>query len=135
MTIKNMYSAIDCSDPITLANFYAAFTGLKVNVPEVSNKEDVVWVELKNKENQTALAFQKIPNYKPPTWPEGDTPQQSHMDFFVEDLDAAEKEVMKLGATKAEFQPGSPVAPDEVYEFRVYFDLAGHPFCLIFTQN
>jgi len=133
--IKYMYAAIDCPDPIALAYFYSAVTGLKVNVPPASNKDDVVWVELKDSQNETKLAFQKIPNFRPPTWPEGDTPQQSHMDFFVDDLDLVEKEVLKLGAIKTEFQPGSPVEPNEIYEFRVYLDPAGHPFCLINNKN
>lgn len=130
-----MYAAIDCPDPLKLADFYSAITGFKVNVPQVSNSDDVVWVELKDSDNETKLAFQKVVNYRTPTWPEGDTPQQSHMDFFVDNLDSVENDVLKLGAIKAEFQPGSPVSPDEVYEFRVYLDPAGHPFCLIHDKN
>ena len=38
------------------------------------------------------------------------------------DLDAGETAVVALGATKAEFQPGTT--------FRVFLDPAGHPFCL-----
>jgi hypothetical protein len=45
-----------------------------------------------------------------------------HLDVVVDDLDTAEAEVIALGATKAEFQPGTT--------FRVMLDPAGHPFCL-----
>ena len=45
-----------------------------------------------------------------------------HIDVVVEDLDIAESEVLKLGATRADHQPGTT--------FRVFLDPAGHPFCL-----
>ncbi|MET7990769.1 VOC family protein [Amycolatopsis sp. NPDC005232] len=41
----------------------------------------------------------------------------------VEDLDNAEREAIRLGATKETHQPG----PER---FRVLRDPAGHPFCL-----
>lgn len=133
--IKHIYTAIDCDDPINLANFYARFTGLKIVVSDESNKDHVVWVELKDTQNQTILAFQKIANYRRPTWPEGEVPQQAHLDFLVDDLDVGEEEIINLGATKTEFQPGSPPSEEYEYEFRVYLDPAGHPFCLISTER
>ena len=45
-------------------------------------------------------------------------------DVAVDDLDAAEPEVVALGAIKAADQP----TPEE---FRVYLDPAGHPFCTV----
>jgi hypothetical protein len=45
-----------------------------------------------------------------------------HLDLDVPDLDAAEEQVLALGAIKHEHQPGTT--------FRVYLDPAGHPFCL-----
>jgi hypothetical protein len=47
---------------------------------------------------------------------------QMHLDFDVDDLDAAEVRVLAAGATKHPVQPGQT--------FRVYVDPAGHPFCL-----
>ena len=41
---------------------------------------------------------------------------------MVPDLDEAEAEVLEIGATKPEHQPGTT--------FRVFLDPAGHPFCL-----
>jgi hypothetical protein len=49
-------------------------------------------------------------------------PQQLHLDVVVPDLDDGEAEVLRIGATKAEHQPGTT--------FRVFLDPAGHPFCL-----
>ena len=70
------------------------------------------------------IAFQRIPDYVAPTWPGGVHPQQMHLDFEVEDLDAGEAAVLALGAVKHDVQP----MPDA---FRVFLDPAGHPFCLI----
>jgi hypothetical protein len=47
---------------------------------------------------------------------------QMHLDFGVDDLDAAEARVLAAGATKYDFQPNE--------HCRVYADPAGHPFCL-----
>jgi hypothetical protein len=63
-----------------------------------------------------------VDGYRAPVWPGQDVPQQVHLDVVVDDLDAAEREVLALGATKHEHQPGTT--------FRVYLDPAGHPFCL-----
>jgi catechol 2,3-dioxygenase-like lactoylglutathione lyase family enzyme len=128
-----MYTAIDCDDPISLAKFYSELTGLKVDLTK-SSAIAGSWVELKDDNNQIQLAFQKIPNYRPPTWPEGELPQQAHLDFLVDDIAEGEAEVIKLGATKTPFQPGSPPSDEYEYEFRVYLDPQGHPFCLISTK-
>jgi hypothetical protein len=132
-SIKHIYTAIDCDDPISLAKFYSKLTGLKIETDKPGGL-DGSWVELKDENNQIQLAFQKIANYRRPTWPEGPVPQQAHLDFLVEDLNKSENEIINLGATKTEFQPGSPHSVEYEYEFRVYLDPAGHPFCLIHDQ-
>jgi len=58
-----------------------------------------------------------------PQWPDGETSQQVHIDFSVEDLDAGDAAAIALGARKADGQP----IPDR---WRVMLDPAGHPFCL-----
>jgi len=125
--VDHFYSAIDCADPINLANFYSSITGLKVDVTTENTDSNIVWVELKDNQGIPKLAFQKVSNYKAPTWPEGPIPQQLHLDFAVKDLDETEIELLKIGAVKTEFQPGSPNST----EFRVYLDPEGHPFCII----
>lgn len=57
---------------------------------------------------------------EPPRWPDPAYPQQMHLDVLVRDLDAAEADVIKLGATRLR----------DSGEFRVYADPIGHPFCL-----
>ena len=129
--VDHFYSAIDCADPINLANFYSSITGLKVDITTENTDSNIVWVELKDNQGIPKLAFQKVANYKAPTWPEGPIPQQLHIDFAVKDLDETEIELLKIGAVKTEFQPGSPKTNDYSTEFRVYLDPEGHPFCII----
>ena len=105
---------IDCPDPTELAAFYATMLDWKTEV-------DDGWVEIRADYGQL-ISFQKVEGYRPPRWPSQDVPQQMHLDVVVEDLDAAEAEVLKLGASKADYQPGTT--------FRVFLDPAGHPFCL-----
>jgi len=111
--------ALDCPQPFELAKFYAAVTGWSVRD---GTEDDDDWVQLVSPQGAT-LAFQLAPDHQPPAWPSDDHPQQLHLDFDVDDLDAGEAAVLAAGATKAETQPGE--------SFRVYLDPAGHPFCLV----
>ncbi|GAA3978294.1 MULTISPECIES: VOC family protein [Streptomyces] len=106
---------LDCPDPNALAAFYAEVLGGTV-------EDQGEWVDLKLPDGQ-ALAFQAAPGYVPPNWPAPDHSQQFHLDLDVPDLDAAEKEVLALGAKPLDTE-------DRTRTFRVYADPAGHPFCL-----
>ncbi|WP_329340032.1 VOC family protein [Streptomyces sp. NBC_01352] len=106
---------LDCPDPNALAAFYAEVLGGTV-------EDQGEWVDLKLPDGQ-ALAFQAAPGYVPPKWPAPDHSQQFHLDLDVPDLDAAEKEVLALGAKPLDTE-------DRTRTFRVYADPAGHPFCL-----
>lgn len=118
------YTALDCENPIELADFYSKITGWPVEPLGDFSPADVTWLELLDDKGFTKMAFQKIENYKKPTWPTGGLPQQAHMDFHAKDLDIAEKQLIEIGAVKAEFQP-------KPYRFRIYLDPAGHPFCIV----
>ncbi|MEU6420958.1 VOC family protein [Streptomyces spiralis] len=106
---------LDCPDPRALAGFYAEVLG-----GTVEGEGD--WVDLKVP-GGPSLAFQAAPGHVPPKWPRSDRSQQFHLDLVVEDLDAAEKGVLALGAEPLD-------ATDRTRTFRVYADPAGHPFCL-----
>lgn len=106
---------LDCPEPSQLATFYGALLGW-----ETSGEGD--WLMIKPADGSNCISFQRASGYQPPEWPGQDKPQQLHLDFDVDDLDAGEAEALSLGATKAEFQPGTT--------FRVFLDPAGHPFCL-----
>jgi catechol 2,3-dioxygenase-like lactoylglutathione lyase family enzyme len=111
--------ALDCPNPQAMAEFYAAITGWTIS------RDSGDWVQLGSDAGAT-IAFQLAPDHVPPVWPSPDRPQQLHIDFDVDDLDAAEAQVLALGATKAEFQPDPG--------FRVYLDPAGHPFCFVLAD-
>jgi hypothetical protein len=106
--------ALDCPDPMALAEFYSALIG---GTPE--GEDD--WVTLSDGD-RILLCFQRADEWAPPIWPGASRPQQAHVDIEVDDLDEAERQVLALGARKADFQPGQ--------SFRVFFDPVGHPFCL-----
>jgi catechol 2,3-dioxygenase-like lactoylglutathione lyase family enzyme len=112
--------ALDCPAPAALARFYAALTGWSLRD---GTEEDDDWVQLVASDGAT-IAFQLAPNHQPPQWPSDDHPQQLHLDFDVDDLDAGERAVLAIGARKTDEQPGGD-------GFRVFLDPAGHPFCLV----
>ena len=117
----HVYTAVDCAHPASLARFYAELTGWEVG--ELEGSEDKVeWVDLFHN-GVRMMAFQKVANYVPPTWPEGPVPQQLHFDFHVKDLDTGESKILAIGAKRHPVQPGT--------NFRVYLDPEGHPFCLV----
>ncbi len=107
--------SLDCEDPHPLADFWAGV--LDGEVAFRSDTFDAVKV------GGVWLTAVKVDNYVAPTWPEDEMPKQMHLDLAVSDLSAAEREVLALGATKASMQP----APET---YLVFFDPAGHPFCL-----
>ncbi|RDG38655.1 VOC family protein [Streptomyces corynorhini] len=120
MAIATLESIVlDCPDPLALAGFYAAVLGGEATAHSDSSGS---WVDLTGVPG-APLAFQAAPGFVPPSWPAPDGPQQFHLDLTVPDLDAAEKEVLALGATVLE-------ASDRERSFRVYADPSGHPFCL-----
>ncbi len=114
--------ALDCADPVGLAQFYSKITGWETS----PTGPGCDWVQLRNDTGAT-IAFQLAPNHVPPIWPSDDHPQQAHLDFDVRNLDTAEEQVIALGARKADLQPGDT--------FRVFIDPAGHPFCLVLDKD
>jgi catechol 2,3-dioxygenase-like lactoylglutathione lyase family enzyme len=107
---------IDCPDPRGLAAFWSAVLGQPVTFAE----DDFVVVARDN--TTSGIAFQLAPDLVPPSWPDPERPQQMHLDVMVDDLDAAEEAVLRIGARPLT-EPGAVT--------RVFADPAGHPFCLI----
>jgi hypothetical protein len=113
-SIKFCSVALDCPDIGALAAFYADITGGKVTY--LGND----WATVNGPGGR--IDFQTAPGHTPPAWPDPASPMQMHLDFDIDDLDAAEARVLAAGATKYGFQPND--------HCRVYADPAGHPFCL-----
>jgi catechol 2,3-dioxygenase-like lactoylglutathione lyase family enzyme len=80
-------------------------------------------------DGQPRIGVQLAPNHVPPDWPDG-TPQQIHLDLWVDDPTAAHDLVMSLGATVLK----EAVDGDSPDTFQVYADPAGHPFCLCWVK-
>ncbi|WP_405913904.1 VOC family protein [Streptomyces sp. NBC_00963] len=111
--------ALDCSEPESLARFYADVLGGKVE--QYADN----WYDL-YAPGGVRLAFQRAPGYRPPDWPQaGANSQQAHLDFDVDDIEQAQEQVLALGATPLDLDDA-----DGERGFRVYADPAGHPFCL-----
>ena len=112
--------ALDAPDIKAEAEFYTTILGWPIL------DADDEWITIRDPENPkgTAIAFQLAPDFVAPTWPDNAVPQQIHLDFYVDDIDAAEKDVLAAGARAT----GMPSEPG--HNWRVYLDPAGHPFCL-----
>ena len=109
---------LDCPDAHALAGFYRRLLGWEVKYSEPD------WVVLRDPAGATGLSFQTEAGYEPPVWPEVAMAQQKmlHLDIRVDDLNEAGAYAVSVGATQAQHQPQDDV--------RVFFDPAGHPFCL-----
>jgi catechol 2,3-dioxygenase-like lactoylglutathione lyase family enzyme len=117
MVGKLRSTVIDCRDPRRLATFYAGVLGGSIH------EEDDTWTVLTDPAGRR-LAFQLSPKHEPPRFPDPHGSQQFHLDIAVDDVEAAEREVLALGATRV-------TDADEDDLFRVYRDPAGHTFCLV----
>lgn len=111
---------LDSRDNKSLSHFYKELLELE----DVFANDD--FIVLKEPESGVEFFFQNEPLYEPPVWPnEKDKQGKSiHLDLQVEDLARAEARARSLGAVKA------PVQFLEEDGCVVYFDPAGHPFCL-----
>lgn len=109
---------IDCPDPLKLAAFYSEVTGRPLLEGSSAQGAGITLGEVD-------LAFQRVEDHHPPTWPEDEHPKQYHLDFEVDEFEPEQRRVLALGATLRK----DCVGPDG-YGWQVYTDPAGHPFCL-----
>ncbi|WP_406060950.1 VOC family protein [Streptomyces sp. NBC_01077] len=114
---------VDCPAPAELAEFYRGVLGGEVDRPDRRWSLGKDWSTL-HTPGGLVLCFQGVADYRPPTWPTPERPQQSHLDFAVSNLDDAEEQVLAQGATLLDAGNGNR-------SWRVYADPAGHPFCLV----
>ncbi len=107
---------VDCPDPDALASFYQELLGM-IRVQDGGD-----FVVIGDSPDRPGVAFARAAGFTAPTWPAPDVQQQMHFDVFVDDLDAAEKAAVALGARR--LTGGGE-------RFRVFADPVGHPFCLV----
>src|ERR1051326_5278806 len=91
---------LDCADPQTLADFYGALTGMR---ELFSTGEFVALTD----GSGCDLGFQRVDRCRAPQWPGQDVPQQFHLDFRADDLDAGEELALELGAANRTISPAT----------------------------
>jgi predicted enzyme related to lactoylglutathione lyase len=123
MRINHQVVVFDAADLAAESNFWAGVLDGTVDA------EDDWHMVIVNGEPRVGV--QLAPNHVPPDWPDGEPPQQIHVDLWIDDFGAAPDRVMSLGARI--LKPAADVdSPDN---FQVYADPAGHPFCLCWVQR
>ncbi|MET7848842.1 VOC family protein [Streptomyces avermitilis] len=109
---------LDCAEPEKLAAFYKELLDAE-ETDATANR-----VEIRGADGMR-MAFRRDVMATPPSWPRPENSLQAHLDFHVEDLDAAERKVVGLG--------GRPLDTKDAqgpFEERGYADPAGHSFTL-----
>ncbi|HEX6508771.1 MAG TPA: VOC family protein [Chloroflexota bacterium] len=117
MKIERQVIVFDAADLAAESTFWARLLGGTVVADDDWHSVLV--------DGEWRLGIQLAPNHIPPDWPNG-TPQQMHLDLWVDDLTAAHEEALSLGARL--LKPADD--PEASEGFQVYADPAGHPFCL-----
>ncbi|MEU1808863.1 VOC family protein [Micromonospora sp. WMMD1076] len=125
---------LDCTDARALAEFYRALLGLVYrpgDEPPAAGEPDERgrdWLVLRTAQGVPQLAFQQVDRLPEATWPEGEVPQQLHLDLTVPsvaELDRQHERVLALGGRLLRDRSDDPDEP-----LRVYSDPAGHPLCV-----
>ena len=119
MKLSHQVVVFDADDLAAESSFWAEVLGGTV---DAEDDWHTVFVD-----GAPRVGVQLAPNHVPPEWPDG-TPQQIHIDLWVDDFNAAHGEVMALGATV--LKAAEEVPPEARDNYQVYADPAGHPFCL-----
>lgn len=117
MKITRTIVALDAADMNAVSSFWAGLLGGTV---KADDDWHTVYVD-----GQPRIGVQLAPDHIRPDWPNG-TPQQIHLDLYVENIATAHEEAIGLGARLLQGVDDLS-APDG---FQVYADPAGHPFCL-----
>jgi catechol-2,3-dioxygenase len=110
---------LDCPDAKELSAFYAELLGKPVTY-------EADGMAMIGSDGDHPVLFQQVERYVPPSWPDPQRPQQFHLDVRVDDVDAAQRATVALGATRL---------PGEGDNWRVFADPAGKPFCLVWDVD
>ncbi|MFJ9615999.1 VOC family protein [Streptomyces noursei] len=106
-------------DGRALADFYAAALGWKVT-QEYPDEHGVPTAFLVTDGTTTFVCY-TAKRFKAPEWPRDELP--FHLDLAFDDVEAAERRLIELGATKPDHQPGGAY-------WTVLLDPSGQPFCI-----
>lgn len=120
-------TVLDARDPRELAEFYRELLGMTYRPGDEPEHGEKDWLVLRS-EHGPQLAFQRDEDLRATTWPEGDVPQQFHLDAAVPDVEALERQRDRALALGARLLLDRSDDPDE--PLYVVADPAGHPLCL-----
>jgi catechol 2,3-dioxygenase-like lactoylglutathione lyase family enzyme len=117
-TFELRATVLGARDPERLGRFWADLLGWELFV------DDETWCRVRPDAERPGLSIQLEPLHVPPAWPagEGEQQMQMHLDVEVDDVDAAVRRALELGATLENHQPQD--------DNRVLRDPEGHLFCL-----
>ncbi|MEV0373747.1 VOC family protein [Streptomyces sp. NPDC050636] len=120
---KIMCHAMWAADGGKLADFYATALGTKVSqtFPDEHGNDVAFAIYV----GDAMYLFYTSVSFTAPNWPEDDLP--FHMDFVFDDVQAAEKRLLELGATRPAHQPGGK-------HWTILLDPSGQPFCIHGTR-
>lgn len=125
---------LDTTDVRGLAEFYRKLLGYTYrpgDEPPAAGQLDAHgsdWLVLRDGTGQPGIAFQQVDALPAATWPDGDVPQQLHLDLTVPTIEALEDQHSRATALGARLLLDRS---DDLEEpLRVYADPAGHPFCI-----
>lgn len=85
---------LDCAEPEDLASFYSDL--LVMPKRRIDSHGRVVV----GSGSAPDLAFRAVADYRPPTWPALDFPQQLHLDIPVQDAEPTSEVVLRLGGKR-----------------------------------
>ncbi|MCA1703455.1 MAG: VOC family protein [Actinobacteria bacterium] len=122
MKISRTIVVLDAADLNAVSSFWAGlgWAGLLGGWVEAEDDWHSIYVD-----GQPRMGIQFAPDHVAPDWPDG-TPQQIHLDLYVDDVATAHEEAVALGARL--LKAADDLAADDGYQ--VYADPAGNPFCL-----
>lgn len=108
---------IDCDDEDAMQKFYGSLLGWE--------KVNLYGHQGLHSPSGLTFLFVRESDFVRCVWPEEEGKQQKqiHLDFLVDDLAAAVKKAVELGAVKAKAQFGGD-------DFITMIDPSGHPLCL-----
>ncbi|MFD7234876.1 VOC family protein [Streptomyces syringium] len=116
--------AIRADDGRKLAAFYAAALGREPG--QAYPDEDGNEVAFPVTDGSAMYVFYTSKSFQAPNWPAEEL--AFHLDLAFDDVAAAEKRLLELGATKPDFQPGGE-------HWTVLLDPSGQPFCISATSE
>ncbi|GGU65563.1 VOC family protein [Streptomyces lavendofoliae] len=128
-----LQTVLDTTRPRELAEFYRQLLGLSYRPGDEPPQEGGVddekdWLVLRDAAGAARLAFQRVAELPPTTWPRSDIPMQMHLDCTVPDVQELHRQRARAESLGARMLlDRHDDAKEPLY---VLADPSGHPFCI-----